>query len=389
MDDGPRNVAELLIESKDLSELMLDLAFASVYFDDEELAGELGPLRETLSGYLREIQRICILSAHSEEDAQLITGVLTVAEAIGDIGHAASDIARIVLARLGIPRALITDLSQAEEIVGRADVVDGAACVGRSLEEMQLPKDTGMWIIAIRRGSRWELDPQAEAVLTPGDVLLWRGPADGIPRLRELVGGPATTRPPTEMGQAFWDLDRAVDLLVDMKNSAEAALALAYSALALEDSSLAAEVVAMELESNRIQDELDGWIVRSATVPGSHEDLRGLLHFGSAAEEILDAARRLTSVVLGGQDLHPVLQLALEETEEVVGEMTVEPGLGADGQDIASVERRTGASVLATKRRNQWSYRPRSSARLAPGDRIIAMGSEESIAALTALAAGY
>ena len=37
MDDPPpRNVAELLIESKDLSELMVDLAFASVYFDDEE-----------------------------------------------------------------------------------------------------------------------------------------------------------------------------------------------------------------------------------------------------------------------------------------------------------------------------------------------------------------
>lgn len=388
MTDRPHNVAELLIESKDLSELMVDLAFASVYFDDEELAGELTPLRETLAGYLREIRRTCILSVRSEEDAQLTASVLVVSEAIDDIGHAAANIARIVLADLGIPRALIADLGRAEEIVGQVEIAEDAPCVGRSLEELQLPKDSGIWVIAIRRGVGWELDPQAEAVLTQGDVLLWRGPAEGIPRLRELVGMPPMPHAPVEVEQPLWDLDRAIDILVDMKNSAEAAIGLAYSALALEDSSLASEVAAMETESNRIQDELEGWIVRAAAVARDQEDLRGLLHLGNAAEEILDAARKLTSVVLGSQDLHPVLQLALEETEEVVGEVTVEEGIGADQEDIASIELRTGVSVLATQRQNHWSYRPRSSTVLLPGDRIIAIGSDESIAALAALTGG-
>ena len=38
------------------------------------------------------------------------------------------------------------------------------------------------------------------------------------------------------------DLDRAVDVLVDMKNLSEVCVGLAYSALLLNDRSLAAEV---------------------------------------------------------------------------------------------------------------------------------------------------
>ena len=40
MDDRPNNLREMLAEAKNLSELMVDLAYASVYFDDVEMAGE-------------------------------------------------------------------------------------------------------------------------------------------------------------------------------------------------------------------------------------------------------------------------------------------------------------------------------------------------------------
>ena len=38
-EDQPRNVKELLVEAKDASELMVDLAYAAVFFNDEDLAG--------------------------------------------------------------------------------------------------------------------------------------------------------------------------------------------------------------------------------------------------------------------------------------------------------------------------------------------------------------
>ncbi|NIS36976.1 MAG: potassium channel protein, partial [Actinobacteria bacterium] len=40
MDDRPRNLREMLAEAKDTSELMVDLAYASLYFGDPDMAEE-------------------------------------------------------------------------------------------------------------------------------------------------------------------------------------------------------------------------------------------------------------------------------------------------------------------------------------------------------------
>src|SRR5438552_10979855 len=174
--DQPRNVKELLVEAKDASELMVDLAYAAVFFNDDDLAGEVEELEERMDGYLRRLREISMLAARSPEDAEAMAGVLHIAAAMEKIGDAASDIARVTQVKLGIPSALRLDLRHADEIVGRVRVRDDAPCVGRSLKELLLPSETGMWLLAVRRGTEWEFDPQAETVLNGGDVLLFQGP---------------------------------------------------------------------------------------------------------------------------------------------------------------------------------------------------------------------
>ena len=117
-DEQPRNVKELLVEAKDVSELMVDLAYAAVFFNDDDLAEEVDDLEERLDGYLRRLREISMLAARSPEDAEAMGGVLHLAGAIEKIGQAASDMARVVEARLGIPDALRRDLRQ----IGRAHV---------------------------------------------------------------------------------------------------------------------------------------------------------------------------------------------------------------------------------------------------------------------------
>jgi uncharacterized protein with PhoU and TrkA domain len=41
MDDQPRNLKEMLSEAKDTSELMVDLGYASLFFNDEDMADEV------------------------------------------------------------------------------------------------------------------------------------------------------------------------------------------------------------------------------------------------------------------------------------------------------------------------------------------------------------
>src|SRR5881628_3675503 len=131
-DHQPRNVKELLSEAKDVSELMVDLAYAAVFFNDEDLAEEVEVLEQRMAGHLRRLREVAMLAARSPEDAEAMAGVLHIAAAIEKIGDAASDMARVIQARLGLPDALRPDLRHADEIVGRVKVREGSPAVGRS-----------------------------------------------------------------------------------------------------------------------------------------------------------------------------------------------------------------------------------------------------------------
>jgi uncharacterized protein with PhoU and TrkA domain len=190
MDEQPRNVKELLVEAKDASELLIDLAYAAVFFNEEDLAGEVEKLEQRMGGYLRRLRTLAILAARSPEDAEAIESVLWIANSIDKIGDAASDIARVVEAQLGIPDALRADLRHADEVSGRVKVREGAAAVGNSLRDLSLPTETGMWLLAIRRGREWEFDPGPDSVVSDGDVLVYQGPEEGVNLIRELAGAP-------------------------------------------------------------------------------------------------------------------------------------------------------------------------------------------------------
>ena len=387
IDDQPSNVKDLLVEAKDASELMVDLAYAAVFFNDVDLAEEVEALERRLYGYLRRLRQFAILAGRSPEDAEQMSDVLWIAGAIEKIGDAASDIARVIAARLGIPDALRKDLRHADEIIGRVRVRDEAPCIGRSLRELLLPSETGMWLMAIRRGDEWVFDPDADTVLSAGDVLLYHGPEDGVNLLREVVGAPALPEPPDDEIPPLTELDRAVDLLVEMKNSAEVAVGLAYSSLLLQNRSLAAEVGALEARSDILHDELESWVLKAAPEARNTDVLRGLLRLAYAGEQIFDAARDMTWSVEQGEELHPVIQLALEETDEVTAEALVEQGSRAVGRSLKElqVETETGMFVLAVQRGRRWIYRPRPRFEFEAGDRLIAVGPEEGEAELEAL----
>ena len=379
MDDQPKSVKDLFVEAKDASELMVDLAYAAVFFDEAKLAREVERLEERMNDNLRRLRIMAMLAARSPEDAESMAGVLWIADAVEQIGDAASDIGRVVEAKLGIPDALRRDLRHADEMTARVKIREGSAMIGRSLRDLSLPIETGMWVMAIRSGIDWQFDPGPEDVLSESDVLLVRGPEEGVNLVRELAGAPPLPEPPDDDVPPLSELDRAVDILVELKDLSEAAVGLAYSSLLFNNRSLAAEVGALEARSDILHDELESWVLRSAPEARDPDELRGLLRLASASESMCDAARDMTWYVEHGEPLHPVVQLALEETEETSAETVVEEGARADGRTLKELrfETETGMFVLAVQRGSRWIYRPRGPFQIRAGDRLIAVGPEE------------
>lgn len=382
-----RTVKDLLAESKDTSELMVDLAYAAVFYADQKVAAEVDHLEELMDGYLADLREISMLAARSPEDAAAMGGVLHVASCIEKIGDAAVDIARVVSARLGIPDALRADLRHADEIVGRVRVRDGAACAGRSLRDIALPTETGMWVIAVRRGDEWLFDPGPDTALVEADVLLVRGPEEGLDLVRRMAGNDPPEPIPDAPAVALNELDRAVDILVEMKNVSEVAVGLAYAALLFREPALAAEVTQIETRSDELQAELESWVLRAAPEARDPDELRGLLRLALASEAICDAARDMTRVVEHGEELHPVVAQALEETDAIAVSASVEAGSRADGRTLSelSFKTETGMHVLAVRRDGRWSYRPGPGAVLRAGDLLIAVGADDGSDELDAL----
>lgn len=383
MPDRPSpTVKELLTSSKDTSELMVDLAYAAVFFADEKLAGEVDRLEEAMDELIGRLRWISMLAARSPEDAEAMSGVLHVASCIEKIGDAAVDIGRVISANLGIPDALRYDLRHADEIVGRIRVQDGSACAGRTLGELALPTETGMWLIAVRRGDKWIFDPGPDTALAPQDVLLFRGPEEGADLIREMAGVPP--RDPAPEGVALNDLDRAVDVLVEMKNTAEVSVGLAYSALLFREPALAAEVATLEARSDELQAELESWVLRAAKEARDPDMLRGLFRLAYASEAIFDAARDMTRVVEHGEELHPIVSEALVASDAVATDAVVGEASPADGRSLKdlSFKTDTGMFVLAVQRDRRWIYRPGPRFTLRAGDRLVTIGPEDGVEAL-------
>ena len=381
MDDNPpRNLKAMLSEAKDTSELMVDLAYAALFYGDSGMAGEVEELEERLEDLAHAMREVCVLAARSPRDAEEMSSVLHVLSAIERMGNAAVDISRIVTHRLGIPAALVADLAAAEEVSHRVRVREDSALANRRLADVELPIEVGMRVVAIRRGKEWVIDPDGDDTMVPDDVLILRGAAGGITELRVLAGAPEWRPPGTDDDPAvITDLDRAVDVLVEMKNVSEVAIGLAYSALLFNDQSLAAEVDSLEDRLDEMRERLEVWVLRAASEQIEPSPLRGLLHLGGAAEELGDAAQQMVWLVEEGEEMHPVLAMALGESDEVIVRVPVSPGSFLDGRTLAEaeLELETGYYLLAIRRAGRYLYRPRKTVRLEVGDELIASGPDE------------
>jgi uncharacterized protein with PhoU and TrkA domain len=373
----------MLSEAKDTSELMVDLGYAALFFADERMAGEVQELEELLTDLVHEMREVCVLAGRSKRDAEQIASVLHVVSAIERMGNAAVDISRIVTHRLGIPASLVADLGAAEEVSHRVRVRAEGAIANRKLEDVELPMETSMRVVAIRRGRDWLIDPDGDEMFLPDDVLILRGAREGIAEVRVLAGAPEWRAAAVEEDPAISDLDRAVDVLVEMKNLSEAAVGLAYSALLLKDQGLAAQVTQLEDRLDEMREQLELWVLRAGAETVDPSGLRGLLHLGHAAEEVGDAAQQLVWLVERDEEMHPVLAVALGEADDVVVQYPIAAASALDGVLLtgSQVGDDTGFHVLAVRRGGRYFYRPRRFV-LAANDEILAAGPWEGRTAL-------
>ncbi len=375
-----RTVKDLLVEIKDTTELVVDLAYSALLFDNEDIAEEVLELEDKILSLLRQIRIVSILAARRVDEAESVSSILQIADAAHRIGNAAGDIATLVLRGFKLPKEFVNlILYYSEETSVKAVVSENSEIANRTLGEVKLHTRTGMRVIAIKRGFEWIFNPDRDTKILIGDVLFARGDVEGIPKFFEIVTGRPIELEEMKVEIEIEDLDNAVDTVIEMKNLSELAVDLSYSSVLYYNEDIAQEVAYLEERIDNMKYDLQHWVLKSSRHFEKIKPLITLLDLANASEQIADSAKEIAEIVLQKLEIHPIFREAMRETDEIITLVEVGKKSKLDGKTLgeAKVETTTGMHVIAVKRGKKWIVNPKATTKIHAGDMLIAKGTRE------------
>lgn len=172
--------------------------------------------------------------------------------------------------------------------------------------------------------------------------------------------------------------EEIVERFVELKDTSELMMDLAYSSLLLNSKELAEDVQELEEHVDKLHTDFELLVLSSGFKREEAKNFLGLIRLGVVTEKIADAAAEIAEVVLRGIKTHPVLKLAIEEAEETVTYVEVAENSLITNKTLrnARIPEETGMWVLAIIRRGKY-IRPKPHTKIESGDVLIASGYAE------------
>jgi uncharacterized protein with PhoU and TrkA domain len=174
------------VELKNTSELMIDLAYSSLMLNSKDLAEEVQRLEESMDKLHTDFELLALTSGFKKEEASGFLGLIRLGVATEKIADAAAEMAEVVLRDIEPHPVLKLAIREAEETVTQACVTEGSSLIDKTLKEVRVPEETGMWILAIKRGEK-TLRPKPDTKIQIGDILIASGYAEGVEDLQKLA----------------------------------------------------------------------------------------------------------------------------------------------------------------------------------------------------------
>ncbi|TES89877.1 MAG: hypothetical protein E3J87_11165 [Candidatus Cloacimonadota bacterium] len=185
-----RNVKEILVKMRSLSQLMVDLGFAAIMEDDVDLAHEAAKIKRELKelSYRLRIEALMVsrLSRNTKQEIPQIANLLQIGVAAKEISDGIDDLIEIVIRDVGVHPVI--NLAYRREIRTMKLVVEKNSLLdGKKLGEVEIDDVTGFNVIAVRRNDDWITEPDGNTKILVDDVLLIKGKDVSIRKVQEYV----------------------------------------------------------------------------------------------------------------------------------------------------------------------------------------------------------
>ncbi|MEM2541356.1 MAG: PhoU domain-containing protein [Candidatus Methanomethylicia archaeon] len=187
--EEPRSVRDILIEMKNISERIVDLAFSSVMFDSEDIAREVLRLEKRVDELLTMLRMKVLMAAETVEDARKLLPILSVAVSIDEITNAAGDLAKILLKGFKLHPIILESLKMVDEVVVKIDVKPLSPLIGKTLGQIPYEFNVDFTPLVLCRGGKTIINPGEDTRLRENDYIIVKTTALGAEILSRIGGG--------------------------------------------------------------------------------------------------------------------------------------------------------------------------------------------------------
>jgi len=366
----PVSVKEILMNMKNYSWLMVNLAYSSIIYNDETLASEVLELEKVVDKLDILLNMQAALATRSANDAEKMVSIFRLATATNKISDAAADIAYIVFSKIRIPRDVILSLFETEETITRL-IID-KKFNGFELGDLLSRGKYTLDVIAIRRGKQIFLEPAEKFQVREGDALLLRGNVEAIKDFLKQMGVEYEV-PVKGASDKYYEI---LNDLIQLRNTSLVMVDIAYIAMLTKSEELAERINEFENYVDVMLEEFSKKIIASKNL--SLDEKYGAMRLAIASEEIADAALLMVQPLLAGLEPHPIIMDVVEETFERIS--VVEMDEEDDGKTLSELGySEKGIVVLAVRRNEEWFVMPPySSFVIRNGDILIVKYTSES-----------
>ncbi len=365
---------------KDISDWMVDLSLASVYFEDENLAKLVHSLESRMDDLTYEFFQRSAMVSRSREEARRMVSLMQIAASAENISNACGDLSSLVLKKAEVHTVLKEALAMAAERLAKIKVREGSHLAGKELGQLRLPSSMGVWVLARGRGEEYEI-PRKETLLETGDLLVVKGPPEGIHRIHRIAGEPL---PRVKSSRKLRSLKRT---LAEMRDAAVLSVDLAYSSVLLNLAEPAELVREIETKFDKLSYKLWAETLKAAKKEGE-KGLTSVLETVRCLERITDSADSIVDSLLRGIEPHPVLTEAMSEANEKISRIQVRSGSVLENRSIDELDlwTTTGTYVLFIQRGEKFLYTPSRKTRILAGDLVVLRGAYAGIEKVKKLA---
>jgi len=386
----PLSLKDILREMKQNIDLMIDLAYSAIKFGSKELADETYKIEQRIHEltFLLNFQ-IIQTQPRGFKEAKKLEPIVVLGYSIDKISDALSDIARVVYINIDISQFTQLFWDNVPEPIVKIAVYKDCEFIGQYRMDVHFRSKHGVDLIAIRRNGNWLIGKEEK--ILENDILIIKGEIQPIKVVKKLCydDDPFSFQIDKEKKESEFDLDNPeiFEKIEELKKNyilitdiSETMIELAFAALFFNNYEVAEDLLELEELMDGLNIAFEKDLLDLSKIIG--KTLTGIMRIVFSCELIADAAANIAENIIKGFKPHRILQIAIEETSEIV----VRESLSEDSyfrgktyNELQDSRYKRGFHIIALKRESKWIYSFKPNFIFKKGDLIIGLGPKETV----------